>query len=218
MLSLTGSEIMLYGIIGPSELGYISAMDVIETLAVVENKNIAIRINSAGGSVDQGIAIYNSIKRRRGKTTIFIDSVAASIASVVAMAGDEIIMAKGSKLMVHKPWTMVQGNAEDLRQMADLLDKYSEGLYDIYGDRTGLPRERLEEMLSKETWLTDKEAVELKFADSIEGVVTESPSVPKGMFAEVPQDVQQVEMKSTKRIDQLRLAMKIQELRRPRSV
>lgn len=218
MLSLTGSEILLYGIIGPSELGYISAMDVIETLAVVENKNIAIRINSAGGSVDQGIAIYNSIKRRRGKTTIFIDSVAASIASVVAMAGDEIIMAKGSKLMVHKPWTMVQGNAEDLRQMADLLDKYSEGLYDIYGDRTGLPRERLEEMLSKETWLTDKEAVELKFADSIEGVVTESPSVPKGMFAEVPQDVQQVEMKSTKRIDQLRLAMKIQELRRPRSV
>lgn len=218
MLSLTGSEILLYGIIGPSELGYISAMDVIETLAVVENKNIAIRINSAGGSVDQGIAIYNSIKRRRGKTTIFIDSVAASIASVVAMAGDEIIMAKGSKLMVHKPWTMVQGNAEDLRQMADLLDKYSEGLYDIYGDRTGLPRERLEEMLSKETWLTDKEAVELKFADSIEGVVTESPAVPKGMFAEVPQDVQQVEMKSTKRIDQLRLAMKIQELRRPRSV
>lgn len=218
MLSLTGSEILLYGIIGPSELGYISAMDVIETLAVVENKNIAIRINSAGGSVDQGIAIYNSIKRRRGKTTIFIDSVAASIASVVAMAGDEIIMAKGSKLMVHKPWTMVQGNAEDLRQMADLLDKYSEGLYDIYGDRTGLPRERLEEMLSKETWLTDKEAVELKFADSIEGVVTESPAVPKGMFAEVPQDVQQVQMKSTKRIDQLRLAMKIQELRRPRSV
>lgn len=218
MLSLTGSEILLYGIIGPSELGYISAMDVIETLAVVENKNIAIRINSAGGSVDQGIAIYNSIKRHRGKTTIFIDSVAASIASVVAMAGDEIIMAKGSKLMVHKPWTMVQGNAEDLRQMADLLDKYSEGLYDIYSDRTGLPRERLEEMLSKETWLTDKEAVELKFADSIEGVVTESPSVPKGMFAEVPQDVQQVEMKSTKRIDQLRLAMKIQELRRPRSV
>lgn len=218
MLSLTGSEILLYGIIGPSELGYISAMDVIETLAVVENKNIAIRINSAGGSVDQGIAIYNSIKRRRGKTMIFIDSVAASIASVVAMAGDEIIMAKGSKLMVHKPWTMVQGNAEDLRQMADLLDKYSEGLYDIYGDRTGLPRERLEEMLSKETWLTDKEAVELKFADSIEGVVTESPAVPKGMFAEVPQDVQQVEMKSTKRIDQLRLAMKIQELRRPRSV
>ena len=218
MLSLTGSEILLYGIIGPSELGYISAMDVIETLAAVENKNIAIRINSAGGSVDQGIAIYNSIKRRRGKTMIFIDSVAASIASVVAMAGDEIIMAKGSKLMVHKPWTMVQGNAEDLRQMADLLDKYSEGLYDIYGDRTGLPRERLEEMLSKETWLTDKEAVKLKFADSIEGVVTESPAVPKGMFAEVPQDVQQVEMKSTKRIDQLRLAMKIQELRRPRSV
>ena len=218
MLSLTGSEILLYGIIGPSELGYISAMDVIETLAAVENKNIAIRINSAGGSVDQGIAIYNSIKRRRGKTTIFIDSVAASIASVVAMAGDEIIMAKGSKLMVHKPWTMVQGNAEDLRQMADLLDKYSEGLYDIYSDRTGLSRERLEEMLSKETWLTDKEAVELKFADSIEGVVTESPSVPKGMFAKVPQDVQQVEMKSTKRIDQLRLAMKIQELRRPRSV
>jgi len=217
MLSLIGNEILLYGIIGPSELGYISAMDVIEALAAVEGKSIALRINSAGGSCDQGIAIYNSIKRRRGKTTIYVDSVAASIASVIAMAGDEVIMAKGSKLMVHKPWTLTQGNADDLRKMADLLDKYSEGLYDIYAERTGMSREALEELLSKETWLTDKEAVDMKFADAIEGTVTESPSVPKGMFAEIPPDVQQVEMKSTKRIDQLRLAMKIQQLRRPRS-
>jgi len=218
MLSLAGSDIFMYGIIGPSEFGYISAMDVIDMLNAVDNREVNFHINSAGGSVDQGIAIYNAIKRRRGKTRMYVDSVAASIASVVAMAGDEVIMGKGSKMMIHKPWTMTQGNADDLRKMADLLDKYSEGLFDIYQEKTGLPRPKLEEMLAKETWMTDREALEFGFADSIEGQATETPNVPKNMFAEIPQDVTQTEVRSTRRLDQMKIAMKLQEIMRPKSV
>lgn len=212
MLNIQGNELLLYGLIGPSELGYISAMDFIDAISGFQGKDISLRIMSAGGSVDQGIAIYNAIKRRRGKTTVYIDSIAASIASVIAMAGDTVIMSKGSKLMIHKPWTIAAGNADGMRKMAELLDKYEEGLVDIYVNRSGLDRQQVMQMMADETWMTEKEAIELGFADSVEGVLTEAAQVPRNVFQNVPQDVIQIEMKSTKRLDQVKLAMKIREL------
>lgn len=212
MLNIQGNELFLYGLIGPSELGYISAMDFIDAISGFQGKDIGLRIMSAGGSVDQGVAIYNAIKRRRGKTTVYIDSIAASIASVIAMAGDTVIMSEGSKLMIHKPWTIAAGNADGMRKMAELLDKYQEGLVDIYVNRSGLDRQQVMQMMSDETWMTEKEAVELGFADSVEGVSKEAAQVPRNVFQNVPQDVNQIEIKSTKRLDQVKLAMKIREL------
>jgi ATP-dependent Clp protease protease subunit len=212
MLNIQGNELFLYGLIGPSELGYISAMDFIDAISGFQGKDIGLRIMSAGGSVDQGVAIYNAIKRRRGKTTVYIDSIAASIASVIAMAGDTVIMSEGSKLMIHKPWTIAAGNADGMRKMAELLDKYQEGLVDIYVNRSGLDRQQVMQMMADETWMTEKEAVELGFADSVEGVAKEAAQVPRNVFQNVPQDVNQIEIKSTKRLDQVKLAMKIREL------
>jgi ATP-dependent Clp protease protease subunit len=212
MLNVQGSDIFLYGLIGPSELGYISAMDFIDAVSMFEGKDINLRIMSAGGSVDQGIAIYNAIKRRRGKTTIYVDSVAASIASVIAMAGDSVVMSEGSKLMIHKPWTIAAANADGMRKMADLLDKYEEGLVDIYVNRSGMDREKVLEMMAEETWMTAKESVEFGFADSIEGSVKEEPQVPRNVFQNVPNDVKEVEIKSTKRLDQVKLALRLREL------
>lgn len=212
MLSVIGSDILLYGIVGPSELGYISAMDFIDAVSMFEGKDINLRIMSAGGSVDQGIAIYNAVKRRRGKTTVYVDSIAASIASVIAMAGDTVVMAEGSKMMIHKPWTIAAGNADDMRKMAELLDKYQDGLLDIYATRTKMDRDDLISMLAKETWLSPKEAMDLGFADAMEGVAKEEAKVPQNLFQNVPNDVKEVEIKSTKRLDQVKLALKLREL------
>jgi ATP-dependent Clp protease protease subunit len=187
-------------------------MDFIDSIRPLEGKDINLRIMSAGGSVDQGIAIYNAIKRRRGKTVAYVDSVAASIASVITMAADSIVMTKGSKMMVHKPWTIVAGNSTEMRKMADLLDKYEEGLVDIYQSRTNLDKDNLLALLEEETWLTPSEAVDLGFADSIEGVAKEEPKVPRNAFKNVPNDVEQVDIKSTKRLDQVKIAMRIHNL------
>lgn len=212
MLNVRNNDVFIYDIIGPSEMGYISANDFIDAISPMEGKDINVRIMSAGGSVDQGVAIYNAIKRRRGKTTVYVDSIAASIASVIAMGGDQIIMTRGSKLMIHEPWTLSAGNSSALRKLADLLDKYGESILDIYKEKTNLPEDKIKDMMRDETWMTAREAIELGFADSMEGEAVAQPAVPKNMFNNVPSDVAQVEIKSKKRLDQLTIAMRIRDI------
>lgn len=101
-------------------------------LANVKGKELHIHINSGGGSAFAGIAIYNLIKARNEKTIVHIDALAASAASIIAMAGDEIRMPVGSQLLIHKPWAMVVGNAEELRHEAEFLDSVYESLLEIY--------------------------------------------------------------------------------------
>lgn len=130
---------------------------------------INLHINSPGGSVFEGIAIYNMLKMHKAKVNVYVDGLAASIASVIAMSGDAIFMPSNSMLMIHNPWTWAQGNAQELRKQADDLDKICEASKQTYLDKAGdkLDPDTLQELLNAETWLTAKEAYDYGLADEV---------------------------------------------------
>lgn len=162
----TNADIYLYGdIVGDEWEKWCDTdtcpQDVIDALRDAQGKDVDVYINSCGGSVFAGVAIYNMLKRHVGKVTVHIDALAASIASVIAMAGDEIIMPSNSLLMIHKPLNCVYGgfNANDFRKMADELDVIETSIIEIY--KTKLKNEedivKIQEMMLNETWLTAEE-------------------------------------------------------------
>ena len=130
-------------------------------------KQINLHIHSPGGDVFEGLAIYNLLKNHPANITVYIDGLAASMASVIAMAGNEVIMPENAMMMIHKPWGIQGGDAEDMRKYADLLDKVENTLIPAYASKTGKTPEELAEMLSAETWLNGKECVEQGFADKL---------------------------------------------------
>ncbi len=137
--------------------------EVTELLEQAGGKDLNIFINSDGGSVTAGLAIYHQLKRYAGKKTVYIDGIAASIASVIAFAGDNIIMPENTYLMIHKPHGGIMGNADDCRRYADVLDGIEEIILNIYEENTkeGINREKIKEMLSAETWLNGVQAAEV---------------------------------------------------------
>ena len=138
-----------------------------------KNKNasqINLYINSMGGSVSEGVAIYNQIKRHKAHVTAYIDGFACSIASVIPMAADEIIMGKNAMFMIHNPWTIEMGNAKKLRKAAEDLDKIRDGcIIPAYKERCGdkISDEKLLELLDSESLITSDEALEYGFCDKI---------------------------------------------------
>ncbi len=127
--------------------------------------NITVRINSPGGDVFAGVAIYNMLTEHEGQVTVKVDGIAASIASLISMAGDKIVMLPGSMMMVHNPWTFAAGNADDLEQVVESLKKCAESMVPIYVARTGQSEDKIKELLKAETWMTAEDSVELGFAD-----------------------------------------------------
>lgn len=160
------AEISIY-----DEIGFwgVSAASFAQDLKDCGNnlKQINLHIHSPGGDVFDGIAIYNLLKNHPANVTVYIDGLAASMASVIAMAGDEVIMPENAMMMIHKPWGIQGGDAEDMRKYADLLDKVENTLIPAYANKTGKTPEELAEMLSAETWLNGKECVEQGFADKL---------------------------------------------------
>ncbi len=134
--------------------------DVLDALSQAQGKDLNIYINSGGGSVFAGLAIYNMLNRATGKKKCHIDGMAASIASVICMAADEIIMPNNSYLMIHKPSNMVWGNATDMRKMADDLDTIQIGIENVYKTKLkdGIDIETIKDLMDKETWLPANEA------------------------------------------------------------
>lgn len=114
-----------------------------------------------------GIAIYNLLNNHPATKTVYIDGLAASMASVIAMVGDTVIMPENAMMMIHKPWGIQGGDAEDMRKYADLLDKVENTLIPAYAKKTGKSAEELAAMLAEETWLNGKECVEQGFADKL---------------------------------------------------
>ena len=145
----------------------VSAQSFVEEIKEYEDKELAIHINSLGGEVFDGMAIYSIIQRRKAKTTVYIEGIAASIASVIALAADEVIMSENSLLMIHNAWGGSSGDASEMRKQADVLDKISNEIAEIYVKKTNLPYDEIIRMMSEETWLTAEEAVALGFVDSI---------------------------------------------------
>ncbi|MGJ3747743.1 head maturation protease, ClpP-related [Limosilactobacillus fermentum] len=134
-------------------------------------KTINLHINSPGGSVFEGIAIYNMLKNNPAQINVYVDALAASIASVIAMSGDNIFMPSNSMLMIHNPWTMAKGNANDLRKQADDLDRIGELSVTTYLDKAGdkLDADTLHQLMDDETWLTAQQAVDYGLATEVIG-------------------------------------------------
>lgn len=138
-----------------------------------------VHINSAGGSVFDGIAIENMLKQSSSQVNVYIDGLAASIASVIAMGGDTIFMPSNAMMMIHMPWTITMGNAKDMRKSADDLEKIAESSIITYLDKAGdkLDRNTLVQLMNNETWLTADEAVEYGLADEVLEPVTVAASL-----------------------------------------
>lgn len=164
-------ELHLYGIIESytwwgdeiTPQTFKSELDALGDISVLD-----VYINSDGGDVFAGQAIHSMLKRHKAKVNVYIDGIAASIASVIAMAGDTIYMPRNSMMMIHNPWTIALGNANEFRKLADDLDAMRESMIAAYQEKSGIERDPLIEMLDAETWLSAEKAVEFGFADEIE--------------------------------------------------
>lgn len=157
-------EISIYDEIG--DYGT-SAKQFIDDLKSVGSKDITIRMNSVGGSVFDGLAIYNVLRSHQGYVKVKIEGLSASIASIIALAGDDIEMAENGFFMIHNPFGKSMGGADDMRKTADLLDKIKQELINIYANKTQLSEETISSMMDEETWLTSQEAKEMGFIDAI---------------------------------------------------
>lgn len=166
-LSNGDAEITIYGDIGENWWGDgITPANVRQELNTVKG-DLTVRINSFGGSMFDGQAIYNLLKDFKNKVIVKIDGVAASSASLIAMAGDEIQMPHNAMLMIHNVWTMVAGNASEMEKTAADLKAFDQLIVSVYEAKTGLKSDVILDMMNKETWMSAKEALELGFIDSI---------------------------------------------------
>lgn len=197
-------KILIYGTIGSSLFSTgVSASEVIAQLDEDEADPVALYVNSGGGDVFEGIAIHNALKRHQGRVTVYIDGLAASAASVIAMAGDEIVMPENTMMMVHNPWTMAIGGADDLRKTADILDQTRDAIVTAYRDKTGMDEDELRTLLDDETWLSAKDAVAFGFADRLEAPLEEEEavaafaSIDLSQMKKVPQAIMSMAQRAT---------------------
>ncbi len=164
------NTISIMDVIGEDWYGGVSAARIDAALRYIGRDNpVTVYINSPGGDVFEGLAIYNLLKDHKGKVTVKIMGLAASAASVIAMAGDEIQIPKSAFYMIHNCWVCACGDQHYMRSTADYLDQFDDVVAEIYADRTGHPADEMARWMDEETWLNGKRAVEEKFADSLMG-------------------------------------------------
>lgn len=147
----------------------VSSYNLSRQIAGLDVDTINVHINSYGGEVSEGLAIYNALKQHKAKVRTYCDGFACSIASVIFMAGDERVMSNASMLMVHNPWTYTQGNAQELRKAADDLDKMSQASVNAYMEKVSITEEEVKKLLDEESWLLPSEALEHGFATLVTG-------------------------------------------------
>lgn len=148
----------------------ISADDFIVALKEHAGADLTIELDSPGGSVMDGLSIASAIMRHEGTVTVVVDTLCASIATVIACAAGKVIMRSGSKYMIHRCWTVAMGNANDFRSTADVMEMLDKDISKTYTDKTGIDSDEIIGMMDAETWFTAEEALALGFADDIEVV------------------------------------------------
>jgi ATP-dependent Clp endopeptidase proteolytic subunit ClpP len=179
-----GAEVVIYdeiGAYGVSAKGFLA-----ELAALPEATPLALRLNSPGGSVFDAVAIYNALLRHSGTVTVWIDGIAASAASYIAMAGDEIVMPENAFLMIHDPAGVVMGTAIDMRAMAEALDKVKGSLLQGYAAKSGRSQEEIAPLMAAETWLDAKDALDLGLIDRIAEPVRIAARFDVGRFRNAP--------------------------------
>ena len=152
-------------------MGGVNAQGFIEEIKSFKDSPMNLHINCVGGDVFDGMAIYNIIKKRTATTTVYIEGIAASMGSVIALAANKVVMAENSLFMIHNAWGGAMGEAKEMKKTAKLLDKISGEIADIYVKKTKLPYDKVKEMMDEETWLNAEEALELGFIDSISDAI-----------------------------------------------
>lgn len=169
------AEILLYDEISDlnaESMRLVNAKGLINKIKALGNiENITLRINSVGGDVFEAQAMYSYLKNHPANITVRIDGLAASAASLVAMAGNKVIMPSNALMMIHNPAGGVWGEAEDMRDTAEILDKIRDTIANVYIAKTGLDREKVISMMDSETWMTATEAHEMKFCDEVADAV-----------------------------------------------
>jgi ATP-dependent protease ClpP protease subunit len=165
------ATLYLYDVFGTDMFGGVAARQVVDDLAALGPvETLDVRVNSAGGDVFEGIAVYNALKRFPAKVTVHVDGIAASIASLVALAGDKTLIADNAMVMVHRPWTAVVGDGEEMRRTADTLDKAWQAMLTTYQSRTGRRAASIAKQVTDaggEWWMTAEDAVAAGFADAV---------------------------------------------------
>lgn len=146
----------------------VTANRISAALRSIGDRAITVRINSPGGDMFEGIAIYSLLRAHPAKVTVEVLGWAASAASIIAMAGDEIRMGLGSFMMVHNAWGLVIGNRHDMREAASLFDQFDAAIADIYQARTGMARTDIEQLMDAETFMNPTQAIEYGFADAVD--------------------------------------------------
>jgi ATP-dependent protease ClpP protease subunit len=170
VMAASSAEILIYGHIGESwREDTVTAREFVAELSDLDVEQITVRINSLGGSVPDGLAIYNAIKRHKAKVAVEVDGVAFSIASLIAMAGDTVRMASNAMMMIHAPWGIMAGNAAELREQADVLDTHATAMAASYVAKTGRPQAEILPLLTdgKDHYYTAEEAKAEKLIDAI---------------------------------------------------
>lgn len=185
------AEILIYEQIGEDFFGDgVSAKGfATELKALGDLDEITVRINSPGGDVFDGNAIFNILRAHKAKIIVAIDGIAASIASVIAMAGDKIIMPENAMMMIHDPSGFAMGTADEMRKMSDALDKIKTSLVAAYSGKANIDDAQIIDMMTDETWLTAAEAVEMGFADEVAEPVRLAANFDLSMFKHPPQNL-----------------------------
>ena len=185
------TEVMIYDEIG--NFGVDAKSFINEIKQIPNDTSVLLRINSPGGSVIDGLAIYDAISRMPQKVTARIEGIAASMASVIALAADEVIMSENSLYMIHNVWGGEVGDSDDLRKAADLMDKMGERLINIYVSKTGQTEEQIRSWMNEETWFNSSEAQEAGFINLVE-----EPIKMAAMF-----DIKKYDYKNTSLVEKL---------------
>ncbi|MGN0126068.1 MAG: head maturation protease, ClpP-related [Rhodococcus sp. (in: high G+C Gram-positive bacteria)] len=178
------AEILIYDEIGYGGWFYegVTANSLVRQLDAIESDEIRVRINSPGGDVFEGIAILNALRAHPARVTTIVDGLAASAASFIAMAGDEIVIARNAEIMIHDPSALCIGNASDMRDLADQLDRIGDNIASMYSDRAGGTVEHWREAMRTETWYSDEEALAAGLVDRIERFDTDEKEPVKNRF------------------------------------
>lgn len=196
-------EVTIFDFIGS---GGVSASDMVAALGGLKGRNLQVRVNSPGGDVFDGIAIFNALRKHDGTVNVTVDGLAASAASLITMAGETVTMSKGAMLMIHDAWALTIGNADDHHAMGDTLNKVSGELAGIYSERTGSSSRAVRRMMQAETWMTAQEAKDQGFADAVEGESVNAQAreffVPEGLMKAEPAMQSQAEIITESAIEQ----------------
>lgn len=178
------SEVYIYDEIG----GFgVSSGTFLNELRALDG-DVALHLNSPGGDVFDGLAIYQALKNRSGETTVHVDGLAASIASVIAMGADKVVMAPKAQLMIHEGFTAAVGDAADMRKLADLLDRTSDNIASVYADKAGGTTEFWRSRMKDETWYSADEALDAGLVDEVEGKAKRPDAFDLSMYNHAGRD------------------------------